>query len=101
MKRRSGAAVCLSAGEYLQEMFDARADEGFVGNGYDWSSLARVFLDEKCPELREKISFDSEADMFCACSEDKEALADFIWHFRMACEDESLISDLFSRAILD
>lgn len=33
-------SVCLNAGEYLQEIFDALADKGFEGGGYDWESLA-------------------------------------------------------------
>jgi len=95
------ASVCLNVGEYLQEIFDTRADEGFDGNGYDWGSLAQVFLDEQCSDLQEKIGFDPEASMFCVYSKDKDALADFILRFKKACEDRSLISDLFSRAELD
>jgi hypothetical protein len=98
---KSGASVCLTAGGYLQEVFDSRAEEGFIGNGYDWGSLAQIFLDEKCPELQEKIHFDPEADMFCAYSGDKDALADFILGFKKACDDKELILDLFSRAELD
>lgn len=96
-----GASVCLNAGEYLQEVFDTRADEGFEGSGYDWGSLAQVFLDEKCPDLQGKINFDPEGDMFCAYFKDKEALADFILRFKKVCEDRPLILDLFSRAELD
>ena len=89
MKTSTGASACLTAGdEYLQEIFATRADEGFIGNGYDWASLAHAFLNEKCPKLQEKITFDPEADMFCANSEDKEALADFILLFKKACEDK-------------
>ncbi|MBS6475726.1 MAG: hypothetical protein KH354_07085 [Clostridiales bacterium] len=102
VKQRAGASVCLSAGNgYLQKIFDTRADEGFIGNGYDWSSLAQVFLDEHCSDLQEKITFDPEADMFCTYSKDKYALADFILQFKKACENESLIADLFSRAEAD
>lgn len=102
VKQRAGASVCLSAGNgYLQEIFDTRADEGFIGNGYDWSSLAQVFLDEHCSHLQEKITFDPEADMFCAYSKDKYALADFILQFKKACENKPLIADLFSRAEAD
>lgn len=100
-KGHSGAFVCLGAGKYLQEIFDTRADEGFIGNGYDWGSLAQVFLDEKCSDLRDKITFDPEADMFCAISDDEEAMADFILRFKGACEDKALILDLFSRAEWD
>ena len=102
VKLSTGAGVCLTVGEeYLQDIFDARADDGFIGNGYDWASLAHAFLNEKCPELRGKINFDPEADMFCAYSEDKETLANFILLFKKACEDKTLISDIFSRTEWD
>ena len=39
--------------------------------------------------------------MFCAYSNDKEALVAFIRRFKAACEDKLLILDLFSRAELD
>ena len=39
--------------------------------------------------------------MFCAYSENKNALKDFILRFKDACENEKLILDLFSRAELD
>lgn len=97
----ASVSVCLEAGGYLQEVFDTRADDGFIGNGYDWESLAIVFLSEKCPDLKGKINFDPEAGMFCAYSNDKEALVAFIRRFKAACEDKLLILDLFSRAELD
>lgn len=95
------ASVCLSVGEYKAKIFQAREDEGFEGNGYDWESLARVFVKEQVPELSEKISFDSEGSMFCVYSENKDALKEFILKFKDACENETLIMDLFSRAELD
>lgn len=97
----SSASVCLNAGNYLQEVFDSRAKEGFEGNGYDWESLANVFLEEKHPELKETVKFDSEGSMFCAYSKNKEALSEFIISFKATCENKSLILDLFSRAELD
>ncbi len=39
--------------------------------------------------------------MFCAYSEDKEALKEFILQFKKVCENEVLIMDLFSRTELD
>lgn len=101
VEHEESASVCLNVGEYLQEIFDTRADEGFEGNGYDWGSLAQVFLDEQCLDLQEKICFDPESSMFCVYSKDKNALADFILRFKKACEDKSFILDLFSRAELD
>lgn len=102
VKQSAGASVCLTVGSgYLQEIFDTRAEEGFIGNGYDWGSLAQVFLNEMCSDLENKIGFDPEADMFCAYSDDKNALSDFILQFKKACESKPLILDLFSRAELD
>ena len=87
--------------EYKQNVFDTRQEEGFVGNGYDWNSLATVFLEEKLPELMEVLSFDSEAGMFAIGSEDVEAVKQFAIGFKALCDDESAMTDLFSRAILD
>ncbi|WP_042473292.1 Imm51 family immunity protein [Bacillus ndiopicus] len=91
----------LTAGIYKQELFETREDEGFQGNGYDWASLADVYLQEKLPELVGIVRFDPEADMFCAYSNQKEALLQFAVGFKQACENDELIQDLFSRAILD
>ncbi|MFD0715762.1 Imm51 family immunity protein [Paenibacillus sp. GCM10027626] len=94
-------SMILNVGSYKEDIFETRADEGFEGNGYDWGSLAAVFLEEKMPELTDIVRFDPEADMFCAYSNQKEALCRFAAGFKQACEDDELIRDLFSRAILD
>jgi hypothetical protein len=94
-------SVCLNAGEYKSEVFATREDDGFEGNGYDWTSLASVFIAERMPELEEVVKFDPEAGMFCAYSPDAVALKRFILSFKTACEDDILIRDLFSRAVLD
>ncbi|WP_338019681.1 Imm51 family immunity protein [Paenibacillus piscarius] len=96
-----GKSVILNAGSYKSEVFAAREDEGFEGGGYDWASLAAVFLEERMPELAQLIRFDPEADMFCAYSSDGDALVKFATAFKRACEDDELIRDLFSRAELD
>nr|WP_232231594.1 Imm51 family immunity protein [Paenibacillus sp. HW567] len=94
-------SVILNAGSYKSWLFGTRADEGFEGSGYDWASLAAVFLEEQMPELAEVIHFDPEAGMFCAYSSNKEAILSFATGFKTACEDDTLIQDLFSRAELD
>ncbi|MGG2106298.1 Imm51 family immunity protein [Lysinibacillus pakistanensis] len=62
--------------------------------------MAIVFLEEKMPELKGIVHFDSEASMFCAYSSDKKGLEKFAISFKNTCEDESTIRDLFSRAEL-
>ncbi|MDO3411882.1 Imm51 family immunity protein [Saccharibacillus sp. CPCC 101409] len=95
------ASIILTAGIYKDEIFATRAEEGFEGSGYDWTSLAAVFLEEKMPHLADRIKFDPEGDMFSAYSDDPESLDLFILGFKEACEDDALIADLFSRAELD
>jgi len=97
----SSLSVILGAGEYKQELFRTRADEGFEGNGYDWTSLAVVFLEERMPELSGVVRFDPEAGMFSAYSDNRQAVVRFAIAFKTACEDDALIRDLFSRAELD
>ena len=87
--------------DYKQNVFDTRLEEGFVGNGYDWNSLAIVFLEEKMPELIEVLSFDSKAGLFSIGSEDVEAVKQFALGFKALCDDESEMTNLFRRATLD
>jgi hypothetical protein len=101
IQHENSVSVCLNVGEYKTEIFQSREDEGFEGNGYDWASLAQVFLNELKPELIDIVRFDPEADMFCAYSGNREALKAFILSFKNACENRTLIQDLFSRAELD
>ena len=98
---KSFSLLLYKVGEYKNEIFETRVDEGFEGGGYDWESLARVFLNEKMPKLAEIVKFDSEASMFCAYSENAESLKLFAIEFKTACENDKLICDLFSRAELD
>ena len=101
VEHEKSVSVCLNVGEYKAEIFQTREEEGFEGNGYDWGSLAIVFLEEYKPELMEVVKFDPEADIFCAYSSNPDALKSFIIAFKEACENETLIQDLFSRAELD
>lgn len=102
VEHASSVSVCLSEVDtYKTDIFATRADEGFEGNGYDWGSLADVFLQEKHPEWVSIVKFDSEGSMFSAYSSDKKVLKDFIIAFKQACEDDQLLVDLLSRAELD
>lgn len=101
VKHENSTSLILDVGKYKLEIFLEREDEGFEGNGYDWSSLAQVFLYEKMPQLQDLINFDPEAGMFCAYSESTEAIENFATQFKAMCEDEDLMRDLFYRAELD
>ena len=95
------ASVTLyTSHNYKKEMFETRKSEGAVGSGYDWESLARVFIQEKIPDVLPLFDFDPEHMMFCVYSTDTDALERFILLFKEACEDDNMIADIFSRAIL-
>ena len=96
-----GSLIYYPDGEYRQEVFDTREEEGFEGNGYDWASLALVFLEEKMPELSNAIDFDPEESMFCAYSSKVDALSRFAQGFKEFCDDIEAMKDSFSRAELD
>jgi hypothetical protein len=95
VKHKDQFSVCLSTGEYKQELFETREEEGFEGSGYDWWALAKAFLKEYMPELKATIHHDPEADMYCAYSTEPDALRTFILKFREICDNDSLIKDLF------
>jgi hypothetical protein len=101
VEHEKSVSVCLNVGEYKAEIFQTREEEGFEGNGYDWASLAQVFLEEQKPEFIDVVKFDPEGSMFCAYSSDAGALKTFIISFKEACENKTLILDLFSRSALD
>lgn len=98
---KGAVALYLSAGSFKKEIFDSRKDEGFKGNGYDWGSLAQVFLNEKMPELKDEIYLDLEAEMFSAYSQNVMALQKFALGFRAMCDDDEMMSNLFSQVEID
>ncbi len=98
---RSTSVILSNVGTYNQHIFDERAHEGFTGNGYDWGSLARVFLEEKAAHLKTLIRLEPEGGMFCAYSTDRAATEEFAVGFHAMCENELEMRDLFSRAELD
>lgn len=81
-------------------VFQEKESEGWLGNGYDWTSIAQVVLDEKIPDLKDKVEFDPEAGMFCALGavESLERLGE---EMKKVFDDPNLLRDLLSRAKLD
>ncbi len=49
-------------------------DAGHEANGYFWEGVAQLVIAKEAPAIADKISYDSEGSMFCAVSEDGEAL---------------------------
>lgn len=89
----TGASVGLSCGECLRDLF---AEHGMTGSGSDWDSLAKTFISERA-DLRGKLQFDSQADLFCVYSRDTAAVKQFAYEFRGVCEDRAAAQQLFER----
>lgn len=93
-------SVLLNVGSYKNHLFQEQLQNG-CGNGYDWSALAKIFMKERLPDVKDAIHFDPEADMFCAYSENKKALIKFAAAFHEMCENEDGMRELLSHVELD
>jgi len=94
------ASITLNKSDnYKKALFKTREKEGFEGSGDDWEALAKGFVDRICPDMKQIIEYDSEHLMFCAYSKDILALKCFITEFKVACENDALISDIFSSVV--
>ena len=60
----NSVSLCHSVSGFKDEIFESRVDDGFEGNGYDWGSLAQVFLDEVVPEIKKKSALTPKAACF-------------------------------------
>ncbi|MCM1579246.1 MAG: immunity 51 family protein [Ruminococcus sp.] len=94
----SYSLILASGSGYLEDIFETRADEGLLPNGYGWEALAMAFIENCCPEYEDLLDFDSEAGMFCAYSKDEETLKNFAAAFKAACDDREKITDILSKA---
>jgi hypothetical protein len=79
-------------------VFEERA--GWLGNGHDWTSIARVVVDEHLPDLKDDVNFDSESGMFVAIGS-AEVLRRLGREMKKVFDDESSIRDILGRAALD
>lgn len=64
-------SVTVDIQENITKVFEAYG-EGLIGNGYEMESLIKNIIKNKNPKLLESMDFDSEANMFCLRTENKE-----------------------------
>lgn len=58
---------------------------GCLENGYNWTKLAKLFLNDYATDLKDDIDFDSEFSTFIATSKNQIALMKFSALFRDIC----------------
>ena len=90
-------SACLDTSSYKKEVFARRNSEGIMGSGYDWEKAASVMRQELGLEQFGDVYFDSEADFFCAYSNNTENLMEFISKLKELCENDAQLEDLISR----
>jgi hypothetical protein len=78
-------------------VFEERADEGWQGTGYDWTSVARVLVAEEFPQHESDVGHDPEAGMFFM-SGPRPVLAVIAAELRRVFDDEARLRDLLDRA---
>jgi len=81
-------------------IFEERRDEGWIGSGYDWNSIAQVVVAEQLSELRGELTFDPEGGMFSAGGS-RSALERLGSAMSKVFHCDDAIRDLLSRAELD
>ena len=74
--------------------------EGWLGNGYDWTSIAEVLVAERLPHLKNSLSFDPEAGTFVAAGP-LPAVKSLAEQMVLVFHDDAQLRDLLSRAVLD
>ena len=84
----------------MMSVFEESEDEGWLGNGYDWTSIAQVVLEEKLSDLKDKLEFDPEAGMFSAVGS-IDSLRRLGEEMKKVFDDENLLRDFLSRAEID
>jgi hypothetical protein len=74
--------------------------QGWLGNGYDWTSVARVVVRERLGHLQSVLDYDPEAGMFSA-NGPRSALEELGKEMLAVYNDKEQLHDLLSRAELD
>ena len=92
--------LTIQAGTCLKEVFASRADEGAEGSGDDWAALTRVLIDERAPELADRVELDPDAQELFVFSADTKALRRIRTLLERLVDDPEDARTLFSRAEL-
>jgi hypothetical protein len=77
------------------ETFEEMEQEG---GGYAWHGVVDALVRMKAPKLAKKLSYDPEASMFAAISDDKEVLKQVAELIRQAVADPKLLKQAIKKA---
>lgn len=67
-------SLFLDQSDFDRSIFRTRNKDGIFGNGYDYESLVKTFVEHKLPHLSRELFYDSENGMFSVSSYDKKVI---------------------------
>ena len=67
-------SLFLDQTDFDKSIFRTRNKDGIFGNGYDYESLVKTFVEHKLPHLSMELFYDSENGMFSVSSYDKQVI---------------------------
>ncbi len=105
---KNSISALLDDKNYKQHIFEeesakfASGIRKFHGSCYEWKILAKEFLEEQLPHLQKDIQLEylynrKDRCRFCARSENKESILEFVQSFHNMCEDEKLMREILVR----
>ena len=100
MESERSCSLRLSDGRMVEKCPIFEELEGWLGNGYDWASVARTVIAEQLPQVQGAVSFDPEAGMFAAYGP-RAAIQALAAIMAAVFHDDSRLRDLLSRSELD
>jgi hypothetical protein len=92
--------LLLSDDRMLEKCPIFEEHDGWLGNGYDWTSVARTAVAEQLPHLQAALSFDPEAGMFAAYGP-RPAVQSLAATMSAVFHDAGKLRDLLARSELD
>jgi len=81
---------------FKSHVFAERSREGWTGNGDDWTSIAQIIVADQIAIFAEKITYDSDADMFSARGT-RPALEKLGFELQAIFQNDEAIRELMSR----
>ena len=88
-------SLVLSDLDYRAEVFEEKDHEP---SGYAWEGVVQLLLQERAPELADRVEFDSEAGMFCAYGTDAAALRTVAGLVQETLDDPAKLAAAIDRA---
>jgi hypothetical protein len=100
LDKEAGSQLLLFDKPMLEKFHVFQEREGWLGNGFAWTAIARNVVAEQLPHLQDVLSFNPETGMFAAYGP-RAALQSLGEHLCAVFRDDSKLRSVLSRSKLD